>query len=207
LCIYDTQQSNEKALHRGLACLRLSLGPLGGISLPTTGKYKKTTRTTKRGNSMAISLTKAVNLAVRGIHADEDTHSVKLNGHNFYIRGQQPHTLIAAGETGYFRHQHLGKDDRVFYAVTKIDKDEGTYSAKITRIQFRGPLNSGTRKLGPRGMEVAGYLEAAGVPGAGIAKRVLGFLKDFNLQNRIDGNWTAEAAKIVDAIGARMAKA
>lgn len=156
---------------------------------------------------MAISLTKAVDLAVRGIHADEDTHGVKLNGHNFYIRGQQRSPLIAAGETGYFRHQHLGKDDRVFYAVTNIDKDEGTYSAKLTRIQLRGPLNSGTRKLGPKGIEVAGYLEAAGVPGAGIAKKVLSFLKDFNLQNRIDGNWTAEAAKIVDAIGARMAKA
>ena len=156
---------------------------------------------------MATTLTKAVDKAVRGIHGDEDTNSVTLNGHDFYIRGQQPHELIKPGETGYFRHQHLGKDDRVFYAVTNINKVNGTYSAKITRIQLRGPLNSGTRKLGPKGLEVAGYLEAAGVPGAGIAKKVLSFLKDFNLQNRIDGNWTPEAAKIVDAIGARMARA
>jgi hypothetical protein len=107
--------------------------------------------------------------------------------------------LLKDGETGYFRHRHAGKDDRVFYSISVNDKND--YSAKITRIQYRGPLNAGIKKYG---VEVAGALKETGAQGA-----ILGFLLErvskLNLQAKLDGNWELQAAKIVDAIGRRMA--
>ncbi|MBX3744079.1 MAG: hypothetical protein KF833_02110 [Verrucomicrobiae bacterium] len=149
---------------------------------------------------MSISLNQAVDMVVKGIAPDEKTQSVRVGKHDFYIRPLNGNrNLLRPDETSYFRHQHFGKDDRVFYSI-KL-KPKKTYDARITRIQYRGPLNSGTKKLN---LQVGGLLKDLGTNGQ-VASKVLNFLAELKLQRLIDGEWEVEAAKIVDAIGARMA--
>src|SRR5687768_10781161 len=101
---------------------------------------------------MSIKLSQAVDMIVRGIEPDEGTQSVKVDDHNFYIRPHGNRNLLTNRETSYFRHQHLGKDDRVFYSIRV--KGVNSYDAKITRIQYRGPFNSGGMKF--FGIDVVG---------------------------------------------------
>ncbi len=143
-----------------------------------------------------IPLYKAVDLAVRGVFPDD---GVEVNGHDFYIRSLKNKNKLKGDETGYFRHQHVGKDDRVFFSIKVKGKDD--YDAKITRIQYRGPLNSGTAN---EDIVVTGLIASAGGVGAASAT-ILTCLKKLNLQSKIDGDWEPAAAKIVDAIGIRMA--
>lgn len=119
--------------------------------------------------------------------------------------------MLAKGETGYFRHVHMGKDDRVFYSV-RLSDIKGDYKVKITRIQFRGPfVKNGTRDIGDTGIDVTDAVNvltaAAGLnelPTSWIPFiRALG---DLDAQGFLDGNWVPAAAKVVDKIGARMAK-
>ncbi len=148
---------------------------------------------------MAIPLNQAVDMIVRGIEPNADNQGVIINDHHFYLRPHGNKNLLEKGETSYFRHRHVGKDDRVFYSVTVKGKD--SYDAKITRIQYRGPFNSGMKKLN---MHVGGALKELGTKGA-IAAKILSFLADLNIQSKLDGDWEVEAAIIVDAIGKRMA--
>ena len=156
---------------------------------------------------MAMQLDKAVDLAVRGKFPDDD---VRVAGHGFFVRALVPSDLLAKGETGYLRHTHIGKDDRIFYSIQILDKSKGTFTAKMTRIQFRGPFNSGTKKFGPVGVTIGGLLGASGNPiaaGAGAALAAISkFLKDFKLQSKIDGDFVTAAVTIINAIGRRMAK-
>src|SRR5262245_30050762 len=110
---------------------------------------------------MSIPLNKAskvIDKAVRGIFPNED-ENVSVGKHNFFIRSLKNKNLLEPGETGYFRHQHIGQDDRVFYSVT-LGKTKGEHRSFITRIQFRGPLNKdGTKRFG---FEVTDILPHAG---------------------------------------------
>ena len=151
---------------------------------------------------MSIPLEEAVDMAVRGIEANEATQSVKLGKHNFYVRPISHRTLLNPEETSYFRHQHIGKDDRVFYSIQVAGK--GKYTAKITRVQFRGPLNFG-RGMKVAGLDVTDALSAVPNVFARIAAAILKFLKNAKIQSALEGNWLEAAAKIVDAIGRRMA--
>src|SRR4051794_25097713 len=78
----------------------------------------------------------------------------EIDGHEFYIRSVQNKNLLKAGEMSYFRHEHAGKDDRVFYAIGgpgPVTKKK--YTAALTRIQFRGPfVKNGFRDIGDRGI-------------------------------------------------------
>jgi hypothetical protein len=145
---------------------------------------------------MTMALVKAVDMAVKGEFPPD---GVQIDGHSFYIRALSNKNRLEGNETGYFRHEHVGEDDRVFFSV-KV-KGSGTYEAKITRIEYRGFLNSGTKKYD---LVVNGALLAVG-PEAAIVVTILDFLKGLNLQSRLDGNWEVAAAKVVDAIGRRMA--
>jgi len=149
---------------------------------------------------MAIPLKQAVDMVVRGIAPSEDNQGVILDDHHFYIRPITSNkNLLEPGETSYFRHRHVGNDDRVFYSVNVKGKD--SYDAKITRIQYRGPFNSGMKKVN---IHVGGALKDTGLSGA-IAAKVLSLLAGLNIQSKLDGDWEVQAAKIVDAIGQRMA--
>jgi len=151
---------------------------------------------------MSIPLSKAVDMAVRGIFPNEDTENVVVDGHRFYVRSVKNKNLLKGDETGYFRHQHIGKDDRVFYTI-KLGKKKGEHRSFVSRIEFRGPLNKdGTKKFG---IDVTDALGAVGPKGK-IAAEIIKFLQNLNLGGMIDGNWPVAAAKIVDAIGRRMAQ-
>lgn len=145
---------------------------------------------------MAMALVKAVDLAVRGEFPPD---GVQIDGHGFYIRSLANKNRLEGNETGYFRHEHVGEDDRVFFSVKVIGA--GKYEAKITRIEYRGPLNDGTKKYD---LVVTGALSLAG-PEAAIVGTILSFVKRLNLQSRLDGDWEVAAAKVVDAIGRRLA--
>lgn len=145
---------------------------------------------------MVMPLARAVDLAVRGEFPPD---SVQVGEHTFFIRALSNKNLLQGDETCYFRHQHVGDDDRVFFSVKVKGKD--SYEAKITRIQFRGPGNSGTKTFD---VAVTGALSLTGV-GATVASAIVTILKGFNIQSRLDGDWEVSAAKIVDAIGRRMA--
>ena len=158
---------------------------------------------------MAMPLDKAVDLAVRGQFPDDD---VRVNGHGFFVRALVPSELLQEGETGYLRHEHIGKDDRIFYSINVLDKAKGTYSAKIVRVQFRGPFNpSGSKKLGT-GIEVAGFFKASTDPRVQVVAaaletimKIIKGLKDAKLQALLDGDFVTAAATIVDRIGMRVA--
>ncbi len=146
-----------------------------------------------------MSLHRAIELAAKGIFPEDD---VKVDGHEFYIRSllDTKNGKLEDGETGYFRHVHIGKDDRVFFSI-KTETD-GKYEAKLKRIQYRGWGNKGTSKVD---IVVTGLLAKAGGYGAAAAV-VLKVLKEFNFQSAIDGDWELAAAKIVDAIGIQLAE-
>jgi len=154
---------------------------------------------------MSMNLEKAIDLAVRGKFPDD---GVRVNGHGFFVRALVGSDLLKTGETGYLRHEHIGKDDRIFYSIKVLDKSKGTFTAKITRIQFRGPFNSGTKKFGPTGVAIGGLLGSTGVAvtaGAALAA-ISAFLKDFKLQAMFDGDFVSAAIIIINKIGARLAK-
>ncbi len=147
---------------------------------------------------MSMPLHRAIKQAAKGVFPEDD---VRVNGHDFYIRSlvDTKNSKLEEGETGYFRHVHIGKDDRVFFSV-KTETD-GKYEAKLKRIQYRGWGNKGTSK---GDIIVTGLLAKAG--GWGVAAAAaLKVLKEFNFQSVIDGDWEIEAAKIIDAIGMQLA--
>ncbi len=147
---------------------------------------------------MSMPLHRAIKQAAKGVFPEDD---IRVNGHDFYIRSllDTKNSKLGEGETGYFRHVHIGKDDRVFFSV-KTETD-GKYEAKLKRIQYRGWGNKGTSK---EDIIVTGLLAKAG--GWGVATAAaLKVLKEFNFQSVIDGDWEIEAAKIIDAIGMQLA--
>ncbi|PNE17560.1 hypothetical protein [Amycolatopsis sp. BJA-103] len=150
----------------------------------------------------------AIAIAVQG---DFPSGASEIDGHDFYVRSVRNKGLLDEGETSYFRHEHIGKDDRVFYSIDL--RDSGEYSARITRIQFRGPfVKNGFRPLGDRGIDVTDavkVLAAAGgvisnLPGAWIVFAVA--IAELDAQGFLDGNWMPAAAKVVDKIGKEMAR-
>ena len=169
---------------------------------------------------MSIALrnaSKVIDKAISGIFPDEDSENVNIDKHNFYVRALKNKNLLKGDETGYFRHQHLGEDDRVFYTI-KLGKKKGDYTAKISRIEYRGPLNpNGTHRfgfevtgiLGPLGAALGGAIGGPGGAAIGqkageIAQKLIKFIQDLRLQSRLEGEWERAAAKVVDAIGLRM---
>jgi hypothetical protein len=145
-----------------------------------------------RRKRMTISLEQALDLVVKGEKPDEDSQNVKLGKHKFYIRPLDGNrNLLKDGETSYFRHQHVGKDDRVFFAV-KV-KGKGSYDAKITRIEYRGLAQNPLIKAGMTAVDAA-------IGAGGMLQSNAGVVQKWR-----DGDWEKEAAKIVDAIGKRMA--
>ncbi len=142
----------------------------------------------------AISLNKAVNQAIAG----EFPKSTKLHGHDFVLRSLKNKKKLKPGETGYFRHEHIGKDDRVFFSIKVRRKN--SYTAKITRIEYRGVLNTRPTVFG------VDVTRAASLHPQGAAMaRILQSLRKLHPQKILDGNWEPEAAVIVDTIGRRMA--
>jgi hypothetical protein len=147
-----------------------------------------------------VTLSEAVEIAVQGRWADEKSQSITLGGHGFYVRPVSV-TGTSTGITaeGFFRHRHRGKDDRIYYSVVAMK--EQPYKAIMTRIEYRGVLNSSMVEIG---VDAAGAA-SGGVKGAGVAKAIIEALKKLKIQRALDGNWEPQAAKVVDAIGARLA--
>jgi hypothetical protein len=151
-------------------------------------------------------LNEAIKLAVKG---DFPPSASQIDGHEFYIRAVTNKNLLADGETSYFRHEHVGKDDRVFYSV-EAGGPLG-YIAKLTRVQFRGPfVKNGFRPIGDRGIDITDavkVLAAAGGLTTGVPASWVPFLlvvRELDLQGFLDGNWMPAAAKVADKIGAEM---
>lgn len=149
-------------------------------------------------------LSEAIGIAIKGEFPPGNS---EVDGKKFYIRSVRNKNRLKGDETSYFRHIHTGKDDRVFYSI-KLGQGRGEYTAKITRIQFRGPfVKNGFRDIGDRGIDVtdAARLLMAGVLGMG---NVLLFqeIAELDVQGFLDGNWVPAAAKVVDEIGKKMAE-
>jgi hypothetical protein len=160
------------------------------------------------GRFAMIKLSEAVELAVNGANAPD----TKVDGHTFSLRSVRNKNLLDGDETSYFRHVHGGKDDRVFYSVQLQPNKK--YTAKITRIQFRGPfVKNGFRPLGDTGIDVTDAVKlaaaAAASAGAGWAVAIpalAAVIKDLDVQGFLDGDWVPAAAKVVDQIGKAMAE-
>ena len=135
-------------------------------------------------------------MAGNGGQTDQRVQTITVGRHGFYIR---PFTVESTGEgatvDGFFRHRHRGKDDRIYYSI-RATKD--SYTATLTRVEFRGLFSSG--KVVNMGVLVTGaqFGPEGGLSAAGAFK-LLG-----KLQTKLDGNWLPEAAQIVDAIGSRV---
>lgn len=152
---------------------------------------------------MSMPMSKAIDIAVKGENPPE---GAKLGKHSFYIRSVKFKARLKGDETSYFRHQHAGKDDRIFYSI-KLGKKKGQYKAKMTRVQFRGPLvKNGFRPIGDRGIDVTDVLKLGAAGATGSWKEFLSIAKNLDLQGFVDGNWLPSAAKVVDMIGKRMAQ-
>jgi hypothetical protein len=155
-------------------------------------------------------LDEAIRIAVRG---DFPPGASELDGHDFFIRSVKNKGMIQDRETSYFRHEHAGKDDRVFYSI-QVGAGLGTngYTAELTRVQFRGPfVKNGFRPIGDHGIDVtdaAVILAAAGGISAGLPASWIPFviaITELDAQGFLDGNWLPAAAKVADRIGAQMA--
>lgn len=154
----------------------------------------------------------AIEIAVNGGYPSDAS---TLDGHDFYIRSvKRKGDLAQPNETSYFRHEHPGKDDRVFYEI-QLGNKRGEYTAKLTRIQFRGPFTkNGFKPIGQNGIDItdaitvlttgAAVWAAPGQPANWIAFGAA--IAELDLQDFLDGNWVPAAAKVVDMIGARMAR-
>jgi hypothetical protein len=150
----------------------------------------------------------AISMAIRG---DFPPGASELDGHDFYIRSAKNRGLLKDGETSYFRHEHIGKDDRVFYAI-RLGDTKGQYTAKLTRIQFRGPfVKNGFRPIGDRGIDVTDAVKVlaaagglSGLPSSWVAFAIA--VTELDAQGFLDRNWVPAAAKVVDMIGKRMAE-
>jgi hypothetical protein len=158
---------------------------------------------------MATPLDDAIDMAVRGKFPPGAS---EIDGHDFYIRSVKNKNMLQGNETGYFRHEHTGKDDRVFYSI-QLGNATGRYTAMLTRVQFRGPfVKNGFRDIGDRGINitdaVAVFAAAQGVQ-ANLPPTWIPFIlavAELDLQGFLDGNWMPAAAKVADMIGARMAQ-
>jgi len=156
---------------------------------------------------MSTELNQAIKLAVQGQFPPGVS---EMDGHEFYVRAITNKNLLAPGETCYLRHEHVGKDDRIFYSVKLLNAVPG-YQATITRVQFRGPfVKNGFRDLnGHRGIDVTDavkVLAAAGelslLPTSWIP--FVTAVTELDAQGFLDGNWLPAAAKVVDMIGQEM---
>lgn len=152
------------------------------------------------------SLEDAIKLAVKG---EFPPGVSEIDGHEFYIRAISNKNLLADGETGYFRHEHAGKDDRVFYSI-EVGKGAKGYTAKLTRVQFRGPfVKNGFRSIGHRGIDVTDAVKVLSAA-AGISAAPAGWIPfiiaitELDAQGFLDGNWLPAAAKVADMIGMEM---
>lgn len=147
-------------------------------------------------------ISQAIEMAVRGEYPPGGS---KVDGHSFYIRSVKSKSKLKGDETSYFRHEHVGKDDRVFYSI-KLGKKKGEYKAKIKRVQFRGPfVKNGFKDIGDSGIDVTDALNVlkGGLQGWTTFAEAI---SDLNVQGYLDGNWLPAAAKVVDMIGKRMAR-
>jgi hypothetical protein len=155
-------------------------------------------------------LNEAIRIAVRGEFPESGS---AIDGHDFYIRAITNKNLLKDGETSYFRHQHAGKDDRVFYSIKPNPGALIPYTARLTRIQFRGPfVENGFRDIGDRGIDVTDavkVLAAAGGLTSSLPATWLAFVlvvKELDLQGFLDGDWVPAAAKVADLIGIEMVR-
>jgi hypothetical protein len=155
-------------------------------------------------------LNDAIKLAVNGEFPPGPS---QIDGHEFYIRSIKNKNMLKDGETSYFRHEHVGKDDRVFYSIKPNPGALIPYTAHLTRIQFRGPfVKNGFRDIGDRGIDVTDavkVLAAAGgitasLPGSWLAFALV--VRELDIQGFLDGDWVPAAAKVADLIGIEMVR-
>lgn len=157
---------------------------------------------------MATPLTDAIKMAVQG---ELPPSASEIDGREFYVRSVKNKSLLEGDETSYFRHVHIGKDDRVFYSIKVIARRQ--YIAKLTRIQFRGPfVKNGFWLFGDGGVDVTGAVEVLAAAG-GLATRFpppwvpfLFAIAEVQAGGFVDGNWLPAAAKVADMIGREMAQ-
>ena len=155
-------------------------------------------------------LSDAIKIAIKG---DFPPSASQIDGHDFYIRSIKNKNMLKDDETSYFRHEHVGTDDRVFYSIKRTPGAAIPYTAKLTRIQFRGPfVKNGFRDIGDHGIDVTDavkVLAAAGgitasLPGSWLAFALL--VSELDIQGFLDGNWVPAAAKVADLIGIEMVR-
>jgi hypothetical protein len=158
-----------------------------------------------KGVAEMTPLDEAIDMAVDG---QFPPGASEIDGHEFYIRSINNKNLLQGDETSYFRHEHAGKDDRIFYSVSLA---RGGYSVELTRIQFRGPfVKNGFRPIGDHGIDVTDAVNVLATAG-GLSLVPTSWIPfvmavtELDAQGFLDGNWIPAAAKVADKIGKRMA--
>lgn len=149
------------------------------------------------------SLNDAIEIAVNGGFPET---SSAIDGHRFYIRSVRNKNRLKGNETSYFRHEHIGKDDRVFYEID-LGNQKGQYTARMTRIEFRGPfVQNGFREIENGGIDVTTAAAVLGATWEQDWRELFELVQKLNVQFILDGNWLPAAAKVIDRIGKRMAE-
>jgi hypothetical protein len=148
-----------------------------------------------------------------------------LVGTSFTFAQLDSKNRIAEGETSYFRHEHAGKDDRVFYsidvpnpvrAITLPSLLSATWRSRCSaarcsrQIQFGGPFTkNGFRSIGDRGIDVTDIVnvieKAGGLTQLPTEWIPIVAITELGAQGFLDSNWVPAAAKIVEKIEMEMA--
>jgi hypothetical protein len=143
-----------------------------------------------------MSLAQSVDQAFKG-----KIVKTKVDGHGFDIRppfGPQAkvqRTKSSVKVENYFRHRITGKDNRVHY---RLKAETGKpYEAEMVRIEYRGIARNPVVRVGAT---VTGALKGGDRVTNGILKGI-GAAQKFK-----DGKWEPSAAKLIDALGQRLAK-
>lgn len=127
--------------------------------------------------------------------------TIKVDGHGFDIRppfGPQAkvqRTPNSIKLENYFRHRVASKDNRVHYL---LEAHRGkAHRAKLVKIEYRG---FGKNQAVEIGADVAGAIK-----GGKVTTELLKGVID-NFHKLLQGNWEPSAAKVIDALGARLAR-
>lgn len=152
----------------------------------------------------------AVNRAFAGVGG-----STTVAGHGFYLH---PITVqrTADGQKieGYFRHEIVGPDDKVFFSITMKTGEPPV--ATITSIELGG-LTTGKFPIALKWVvRVGGYAGSVGLGGVGgliaagathAASELPAILDGIGwVQRKLIVNWGPSAVAVVDAIAARLAR-
>src|SRR5262245_56560188 len=128
-------------------------------------------------------------------------NGITIDGHGFEVKP----LVIQSIENGLkvdssFRHLVKGKDDRIHYVLESVTGQP--VRATLSKIDYNGLFGRDTVNVG------ATFLAAVSGGGAVVGIEILkGILKGLSvIQRKLVGNWEPSAVKLIDALGARLAR-